>query len=108
MLTLPQTTHVNKKLPKEKFYQKLSVSAELKRAFVEQIKSIAWRYKIASTTMNLAPGEMPSYLVSKQEVVGKYAGGYNCRVELTVSDLVVKGSAEYKFPNKVGFNDPDC
>lgn len=60
MLTLPQTTHVNKKLPKEKFYQKLSVSAELKRAFVEQIKSITWRYKIASTTMNLAPGKQVS------------------------------------------------
>lgn len=60
MLTLPQTTHVNKKLPKEKFYQKLSVSAELKRAFVEQIKTITWRYKIAPSTMNLAPGKQVS------------------------------------------------
>lgn len=60
MLTLPQATHVNKKLPKEKFYQKLSVSAELKRAFVEQIKTITWRYKIAPTTMNLAPGKQVS------------------------------------------------
>ena len=57
MLGLPKTTEFNKRIPKQKFYENLSVTPAMKRVFVEQIKAVYWRNKIASTTMNLAAGE---------------------------------------------------
>lgn len=57
MLNLPKTTIVDKRIPKEKFYGKLDVRADVKRTFVDQVKSITWRNKIAPSTMNLAPGK---------------------------------------------------
>lgn len=57
MLGLPQSTEFNRRIPKQKFYENLTVSPTLKRFFVEQIKVIYWRNKIATTTMNLAAGE---------------------------------------------------
>lgn len=56
MIGLPQTTEFNKRIPKQKFYENLDVSASLKKIFVEQIKSIYWKNKIAVSTMNLADG----------------------------------------------------
>ncbi len=57
MLALPKSTEFNRRIPKQKFYENLTVSPALKRIFVEQIKVIWWRNKIAPTTMNLAAGE---------------------------------------------------
>lgn len=57
MLGLPKSTEFNKRIPKQKFYENLSVTPALKRVFVDQIKVIYWRNKIATTTLNLAPGE---------------------------------------------------
>ena len=57
MLGLPKTTEFNKRIPKQKFYENLPVTPVLKRAFVEQIRTIWWRNKIAAATVNLAPGE---------------------------------------------------
>lgn len=57
MLDLPQSTEFNKRIPKQKFYEHLTVSSALKRAFVEQIRVIYWRNKIAVTTVNLAAGQ---------------------------------------------------
>ena len=57
MLGLPNSTEFNRRIPKQKFYENLTVSPALKRVFVEQIKVIWWRNKIAATTMNLAAGE---------------------------------------------------
>lgn len=57
MLALPKTTEFNKRIPKQKFYENLPVTPVLKRAFVEQIRTIWWRNKIAAATVNLAPGE---------------------------------------------------
>ena len=57
MLGLPKTTEFNKRIPKQKFYENLTVTPGLKRAFTEQVKIIWWRNKIAATTVNLAPGE---------------------------------------------------
>ena len=56
MLHLPKTTEFNRRIPKQKFYENLSVTPALKRVFVEQIKTIWWRNKIAASTMNLAAG----------------------------------------------------
>lgn len=57
MLDLPQGTEFNRRIPKQKFYENLSISPAMKRAFVEQIKVIWWRNKIAPTTINIAPGK---------------------------------------------------
>ena len=57
MIGLPKSTEFNRRIPKQKFYENLTVSPTLKRFFVDQIKVIYWRNKIAATTMNLAAGE---------------------------------------------------
>ena len=57
MLDLPKETEINSRIPKQKFYENLSVKPAVKRMFVEQIKAIVWRNKIAPATMNLAAGE---------------------------------------------------
>lgn len=56
MLNLPKSTEFNRRIPKQKFYENLSVTPAIKRVFVEQIKTIYWRNKIAASTMNLAAG----------------------------------------------------
>lgn len=56
MIGLPKTTDFNKRIPKEKFYENLNVTPTVKKCFVEQIKVIYWRNKIAATTTNLAAG----------------------------------------------------
>ncbi len=56
MLDLPKSTEFNKRIPKQKFYENMSITPALKKAFQEQIKVIYWRNKVATTTMNLAAG----------------------------------------------------
>lgn len=56
MIGLPKTTQFNKRIPKQKFYENMDISPALKKVFVEQIKIIYWRNKIAATTTNLAAG----------------------------------------------------
>ena len=58
MLGLPKSTEFNKRIPKQKFYENLSVTPAMKTAFMEQIKIIYWRNKLAATTLNLAPGRI--------------------------------------------------
>ena len=57
MLGLPKSTEFNKRIPKQKFYENLPVTPAIKRVFVEQIRVIWWRNKIAASTMNLAEGD---------------------------------------------------
>ena len=57
MLGLPKSTEFNRRIPKQKFYENLSVTPVLKHIFIDQIKVIYWRNKVAVTTMNLAAGE---------------------------------------------------
>lgn len=56
MLELPKSTEFNRRIPKQKFYENLQITPSLKKSFVDQIKVIHWKNKIASTTVNLAPG----------------------------------------------------
>jgi hypothetical protein len=57
MFDLPKSTVFGKRIPKQKFYDNLSVTARLKRIFVERISLITWRNKIAPSTINVAEGE---------------------------------------------------
>lgn len=56
MLGLPRSTEFNKRIPKQKFYENLTVSPALKKVFVDQIRVIYWKNKIAASTVNIAPG----------------------------------------------------
>ena len=57
MINLPKSTEFNKRIPKQKFYEKLNVTPALKRSFIDQIKTVIWRNKIAESTINIAPGK---------------------------------------------------
>lgn len=60
MIGFPSTTEFNKKIPKQRFYENLSITPALKRVFVEQIQSIVWANKIAPATISVEAGEKVS------------------------------------------------
>ena len=57
MFGFPDSTEFNKRIPKQKFYENIEVSSSLRRVFVEQIKVVYWRNKLAVSTLNIASGE---------------------------------------------------
>lgn len=56
MIGLPKTTEFNKRIPKQKFYENMDISPALKKIFIEQVRIIYWKNKIAASTTNLAVG----------------------------------------------------
>jgi hypothetical protein len=71
VLNLPKSTEFDKKVPKQKFYDKIEISPEVKRALVEQIKEIRWVNKLSPDTLNLQPGtkvtELEVFLIHLKE-----------------------------------------
>lgn len=57
MLGFPASTEFGKRIPKQKFYENLDVSPTLRRVFVDQIRMVYWRNKLAASTLNIAAGE---------------------------------------------------
>ena len=57
MVNFPASTIVNRRVPKQSFYDNLSISPELKRAFVDQISLIIWRNKLAESTLAISAGK---------------------------------------------------
>ncbi len=57
MLTFPDGTVLNRRLPKQKFYEKLNISSKLEQQFVKEIDTIYWRYKLAQETLNVSKGK---------------------------------------------------
>ena len=57
MLNLPSTTAFGRRIPKQKFYDNIDVSPEVKRLFIDQIRLITWAHKLSAQTMNLADGQ---------------------------------------------------
>lgn len=57
MFGFPTSTEFNKRIPKQKFYENIDITAALRRVFVEQIRLVYWRNKLAASTLNIAPGE---------------------------------------------------
>ncbi len=55
-MELPKSTEFNKRIPKQKFYDKLSMTPALKEGF-KSIKTVHWRNKLSPDTINLGPGE---------------------------------------------------
>lgn len=52
-MIFPSNTEFNRKLPKQRFYENLSISASAKKLFVEQIKAIYWQNKLSEETISL-------------------------------------------------------
>lgn len=57
MLNFPKSTVFGRRIPKQKFYENLDVTPEIKQLFVEQVRLITWENKLSSVTMNIAPGD---------------------------------------------------
>lgn len=57
MFGFPASTEFGKRIPKQKFYENIDITPALKRVFVEQIRLIYWRNKLATTTLSVALGE---------------------------------------------------
>ena len=57
MLGFPASTEFGKRIPKQKFYEKLDVAPALRRVLVDRIKLVYWRNKLAASTLNIATGE---------------------------------------------------
>lgn len=57
MLGLPQSTEFNKRISKQKFYEEIEITSALKRIFIDKIRAIYWKNKLAATTLNIAAGE---------------------------------------------------
>lgn len=60
MNIFPVTTEFNRKIPKQKFYENISITSALKRVFVEHINGIFWSNKIVPATINIAEGSSVS------------------------------------------------
>ena len=58
MLELPKSTEYGKRIPKQKFYEHMAISPELKRIFVDQVKAIQWWNKLATSTLNVGAGQV--------------------------------------------------
>ena len=57
MALFPAATEYNKRIPKQKFYENLTLTPQVKRGFVEGIKLIYWRNKLAEDTVHIPKGE---------------------------------------------------
>lgn len=56
-MDLPASTLVDRFVPKEKFYNKTSVSGKLRQQFTDEIEKIRWTNKIAPSTLNITSKE---------------------------------------------------
>lgn len=55
MLGLPERTLYNKRIPKNKFYEKLKAASSLKERFVDEVENVVWKHKLSKKTINLDP-----------------------------------------------------
>lgn len=73
----PAATVVDRVMPKEAFYQRLTLSSELKEKFVTDVKRITLSNSLTTTTLNLEPGKDVSEILiltvdlKKQEFDGR-------------------------------------
>ena len=56
-MLFPKPTEFNKRIPKQKLYEHLDLTPQVKRGFVEGIKLIYWRNKLAEDTVHIPKGE---------------------------------------------------
>ncbi len=57
MINLPNSTIVNRFIPKEKFYSKTTMSSKLRKQFTDEIEKITWTNKISPDTLNITAND---------------------------------------------------
>lgn len=57
MIKFPDSTIVNKVVPKTAFYKHLEVNATIKNHFINDVERLVWAYKFATSTLNVADGK---------------------------------------------------
>ena len=57
MIKVPDSTIVNKVVPKTAFYKHLEVNATIKNHFINDVERLVWAYKFATSTLNVADGK---------------------------------------------------
>jgi len=55
VFNLPEKTIYNKKIPKNKLYEKIKANTKLKNKFINQIDYILWKHKLSKQTINIEP-----------------------------------------------------
>jgi len=73
MISFPKSTEFSKKIPKQKFYNKLKISSKLERQFISEIDSIYWKNKLSAETLNVNTGKT----VKEIEIIEVYLKGKN-------------------------------
>jgi hypothetical protein len=56
-LRLPTQSHVNKFVPKNKFYERAHLSARLQKEFTDKIQRITWKFKLSEETIGISKTE---------------------------------------------------
>ena len=56
MLDFPKNTIFNKRIPKQKLYEKLSVTTNLEKQFTKEVDTIYWKNKLSPETINVRAG----------------------------------------------------
>lgn len=57
MLGLPSTTAVGRRMPKELFYRNMSLPADVKRSFVDDVERIELAHSVRSSTTGIPDGD---------------------------------------------------
>jgi len=57
MFKLPERYKVDKFIPKKVFYEKVNISSDIKKEFIEKIEKIYWKYKLSDDIINIAKTE---------------------------------------------------
>lgn len=58
MLQFPISTEFNKRIPKQKFYDRIRLSPDIERQFIEKIDTILWKNKLSPDTLHVDAGEL--------------------------------------------------
>ena len=57
MLGLPQSTQVDRRIPKEKLYLNADLTPQVRDSIKDHIEAIIWRNKLAESTLGVSSGE---------------------------------------------------
>jgi len=57
MVSFPKATIFNRRIPKQKFYDKLNISGQLEQQFIREINTIWWKNKLSPETINVGAGK---------------------------------------------------
>ncbi len=59
-MNFPDSTSVNRRIPKTKFYEMLDFPPAARRLFDEQVRTVWWRNSLSAVSLNVAKGEKVS------------------------------------------------